>query len=139
LALSGAPDNGDTLTISASPTGDLFALYDDLLAVSERPREPAAAQAQFQNALRAAQDRLADAEQQVGSARSAVGSKLSALEGEQTRQAAQRLELEAQRSALDDLDYTAAITLFQQQLTALQAAQSAFTRISDLSLFNFLR
>jgi flagellar hook-associated protein 3 FlgL len=139
LALSGAPDNGDTLTISASSPGDLFALYDDLLAVSERPREPAAAQAQFQNALRAAQDRLADAEQQVGSARSAVGSKLSALEGEQTRQAAQRLELEAQRSALDDLDYTAAITLFQQQLTALQAAQSAFTRISDLSLFNFLR
>ena len=68
-----------------------------------------------------------------------MGSKLSALEGEQTRQAAQRLELEAQRSALDDLDYTSAITLFQQQLTALQAAQSAFTRISDLSLFNFLR
>lgn len=139
LTLSGAPDNGDTLTISASSEGDLFALYDELLAVSERPREPAAAQAQFQNALRAAQDRLADAEQQVGSARSAVGSKLSALEGEQTRQAAQRLELEAQRSALDDLDYTSAITLFQQQLTALQAAQSAFTRISDLSLFNFLR
>ena len=139
LTLSGAPGNGDTLTISASSPGDLFALYDDLLAVSERPREPAAAQAQFQNALRAAQDRLADAEQQVGSARSAVGSKLSALEGEQTRQAAQRLELEAQRSALDDLDYTSAITLFQQQLTALQAAQSAFTRISDLSLFNFLR
>lgn len=50
-----------------------------------------------------------------------------------------RLALEAERSNLDDLDYTAAISEFQQQLTALQAAQSAFSRLSDLSLFNFLR
>ena len=139
VSFAGVPAAGDVLTLDAPGTFDLFALYDDLISVAQAPREGDEAQATFQNQLQAAQGGLAAAEAQINGARGALGAKLAALEGERSVQESTRLALEAERSNLDDLDYTAAISEFQQQLTALQAAQSAFARLSDLSLFNFLR
>jgi flagellar hook-associated protein 3 FlgL len=139
VAFSGTPEAGDTLTLAAPADRSLFAVYDAVLAAAEAPRSTAAERAAFENQLRDAQDGLEAAEVQVNGARGSVGARLAALNSERSVQEGTRLELEAQRSAIDDLDYTAAITEFQQQLTALQAAQSAFTRLSDLSLFNFLR
>ena len=139
VSFTGVPAAGDVLTLDAPGTFDLFALYDDLISVAQAPREGDEAQATFQNQLQAAQGGLAAAEAQINGARGALGAKLAALEGERSVQESTRLALEAERSNLDDLDYTAAISEFQQQLTALQAAQSAFARLSDLSLFNFLR
>ena len=139
VSFTGVPAAGDVLTLDAPGTFELFALYDDLISVAQAPREGDEAQATFQNQLQAAQGGLAAAEAQINGARGALGAKLAALEGERSVQESTRLALEAERSNLDDLDYTAAISEFQQQLTALQAAQSAFSRLSDLSLFNFLR
>jgi flagellar hook-associated protein 3 FlgL len=39
---------------------------------------------------------------------------------------------------LRDLDYAEAISRMNQQLTSLQAAQAAYTRIAQLSLFDYL-
>ena len=139
VSFTGVPAAGDVLTLDEPGTFDVFALYDDLISVAQAPREGDEAQATFQNQLQAAQGGLAAAEAQINGARGALGAKLAALEGERSVQESTRLALEAERSNLDDLDYTAAISEFQQQLTALQAAQSAFSRLSDLSLFNFLR
>jgi flagellar hook-associated protein 3 FlgL len=41
-------------------------------------------------------------------------------------------------SNLQDVDYTAAISLFTQQQTTLTAAQKSFTTMSGLSLFNYI-
>ena len=139
VSFKGTPVAGDTLTLAPSESGDLFAVYDAVLAAAQAPRSSDAEQAAFQNQLQGAQDGLAAAEAQLGRARSSVGARLAAVDGERDLVAETRLAVESQRSALDDLDYTEAITAFQQQLTALQAAQSAFSRLSDLSLFNFLR
>ena len=139
ISFTGTPAAGDTLTLAPSESGDLFAVYDAMLAAAKAPRSSNAEQAAFQNQLQGAQDGLAAAEVQLGRARSSVGARLAAVDGERDLVAETRLAVESQRSALDDLDYTEAITAFQQQLTALQAAQSAFSRLSDLSLFNFLR
>ena len=42
------------------------------------------------------------------------------------------------QGALRDVDYAAAISRMNQQLTGLQAAQAAYSKISQLSLFNYL-
>jgi flagellar hook-associated protein 3 FlgL len=39
---------------------------------------------------------------------------------------------------LRDVDYAEAIARMNQQLTSLQAAQAAYSRIAQLSLFNYL-
>jgi len=37
------------------------------------------------------------------------------------------------------LDYASAITKMNQQMLSLEAAQSSFSKISQLTLFNFLK
>ena len=48
------------------------------------------------------------------------------------------LRLKATRSDVEDLDYTEAITRMNKDQLALEAAQSSFAKISQLSLFKFL-
>jgi len=139
VPFEGAPADGDSVTLEAGATFDFFSVYDELLVAVDEPRSDSASQARFQNILQSAQGQLASAEDQISTSRSVVGAKLGALDAEASIQGARRLELEAQKSVIDDLDFVSAITAFQQQLVALQAAQSAFTRIADLSLFNYLR
>lgn len=47
--------------------------------------------------------------------------------------------LKANLSSEEDLDYATAITELQAKMMALEAAQSSFAKISNLSVFNFLR
>jgi flagellar hook-associated protein 3 FlgL len=48
------------------------------------------------------------------------------------------LRLKTTRSDVEDLDYTEAITRMNKDQLALEAAQSSFAKISQLSLFKYL-
>jgi flagellar hook-associated protein 3 FlgL len=48
------------------------------------------------------------------------------------------LRLKTTRSDVEDLDYTEAITKMNKDQLALEAAQSSFSKISQLSLFKYL-
>jgi flagellar hook-associated protein 3 FlgL len=41
--------------------------------------------------------------------------------------------------ALEDTDVTTAVTQLQKTLTILQATQASFTKLTSLSLFDYLR
>jgi flagellar hook-associated protein 3 FlgL len=45
---------------------------------------------------------------------------------------------ETVRSGIEDIDYAEAISKFNVQTLALQAAQQAFTQVQKLSLFNLM-
>ena len=75
---------------------------------------------------------------QVSAARSMVGARAYRLDPERDQVEANGLVREELRSALEDTDVSAAITELQKTLTILQATQSSFARLSDLSLFNYL-
>jgi flagellar hook-associated protein 3 FlgL len=49
------------------------------------------------------------------------------------------LHFETQLASVRDLDYAEAITRFNRQTTALQAAQQSYVQIQGLSLFNYIR
>ena len=49
-----------------------------------------------------------------------------------------KFQLAGSLSDLRDLDYAEAISRMNQQMTGLQAAQAAYTRIGQMSLFDFL-
>ena len=50
-----------------------------------------------------------------------------------------KLTLQLSLSSVEDLDMAKAITLMQKQLLSLEAAQSSFAKMSQLSLFAYLR
>jgi flagellar hook-associated protein 3 FlgL len=67
-----------------------------------------------------------------------VGSDLSIVDMQTTVLDQVVLQLKTTRSDVEDLDYTSAITKMNKDQLALEAAQSSFAKISQLSLFKFL-
>jgi len=68
-----------------------------------------------------------------------TGARQSRINATEESLAADILATKSRLSALEDTDIEKAITEMKQKMTSLDAAQSSFVRISNLSLFNYLK
>ncbi|PKM10845.1 MAG: flagellar hook-associated protein 3 [Gammaproteobacteria bacterium HGW-Gammaproteobacteria-3] len=71
-------------------------------------------------------------------ARTSVGARLKALDDQEAQNSQFVVDSQTTLSVTQDLDFAEAISRFNIQQTALQAAQQTFTRVQNLSLFSFL-
>jgi flagellar hook-associated protein 3 FlgL len=67
-----------------------------------------------------------------------VGSRRNTLSTQQSINEETKLRLETTLSDVKDVDYAQKVTEMQTQMMLLQAAQSSFSQISQLSLWNYL-
>ena len=67
-----------------------------------------------------------------------VGSRLNVVDSQKMTNEDHILTTKSAISDLEDLDYAEAISRMNLQLTGLQAAQQAYTKVQGLSLFNFI-
>ena len=67
-----------------------------------------------------------------------VGSRLNVVDSQKMMNEDHLLTTQSAISDLEDLDYAEAISRMNLQLTGLQAAQQAYTKVQGLSLFNFI-
>jgi flagellar hook-associated protein 3 FlgL len=138
VVVSGEPATGDSFAIGPATTKDMFRILDDLATSLETAGSSPAGKSLISTTVANGLTQLDQALGHVIDTRSVLGARLSTLENaESTRQQTDD-QLAGSISALRDLDYASAISLMNQQLTGLQAAQQAYTRISQLSLFNYL-
>ncbi len=70
--------------------------------------------------------------------RTTVGARMRALDEQESQNEKFVLDMQTILSDIKDLDYAEAIGRFNVEQTALQAAQQAYSRVQNLSLFNFL-
>ena len=70
--------------------------------------------------------------------RAKIGARLNALDTQKEINEELILQSEKTLSGIQDLDYAEAISRLNLQLVGLQASQQAFTRVQNLSLFNYL-
>ena len=82
--------------------------------------------------------RLDSAIDEVLNTRASIGARLNTIDGQRNMNDAFDLLMQENRSTLEDLDYTEAISRFERQMLALQASQQSFVKIQGLSLFNYL-
>ena len=75
----------------------------------------------------------------LSGARAQVGTDLNVMDSQTNVLDETKLSLQGALSSVEDLDYTQAITLMSKQKMSLEAAQSSFAKISQLSLFNFIK
>jgi flagellar hook-associated protein 3 FlgL len=68
-----------------------------------------------------------------------IGSEMGSLEDEITINEDLKLQLKTTLSGEEDLDLASAITKMQAQMMSLEAAQASFAKISQLSLFDYIR
>ena len=71
--------------------------------------------------------------------RAKIGARLNALDSQTDINSGYVVQLKSALSSVEDLDYADAISRFNQQMQALQAAQSSYAKVQGLSLFNYLR
>lgn len=76
--------------------------------------------------------------QGVTVAQADIGSNLNIAESQGSVLDENLLRLKSLQSDMQDVNYTEAVTRMQQEMLALQAAQSSFAQISKLSLFNYI-
>ena len=138
ISVTGAPAVGDSFTIAPAGSESIFTTLDQLAASLETSASDPVGRSSLNTDMAGALTQLDQALGHAINLRAEVGARLSLLDNA----ADARLDLDAELSGslgdLRDLDYAEAVSRMNQQLVGLQAAQAAYSRISQLSLFDYL-
>ena len=120
-------------------SADLFANLDGLISALSTPIESETDQAAFNNAISTASRQFSNSLDNVLTVRADVGTKLNELDSLDIIGDDRELNYASTRSDLIDLDYNEAISDYSLTQVGLQASQQAFSDISGMSLFDYLR
>jgi flagellar hook-associated protein 3 FlgL len=138
VTIKGSPAVDDSFTIQPAAATDVFAMLEDLATTLESGAGTGPAAARFNTSIGAAIANLDQSLERIVSVRSEVGSRLSAIDRATDARENEAVDLQALLSDLRDVDYASAISQLNQEYTGLQAAQAAYTRFAQLSLFDYL-
>ncbi len=138
VTITGTPAANDTFSITPAQNTDMFAMLDELARTLEGAPAIAGSNAAFQAQIGASIANLDKALERSVSVRAEVGSRLNAIDIAADFRESEAVDLQALLSELRDVDYAEAISQLNQQYAGLQAAQAAYTRIAQMSLFDSL-
>jgi flagellar hook-associated protein 3 FlgL len=138
VKVSGTPAAGDTYTISPANTQDVFSSIDTLRNSLSGAADTAVSRAALTTTLQQSLIQLDNGLANISSLRAELGTRMSTIATTQSVRQAASDELTGAVGKLRDVDYAEAVSRMNQQMLGLQAAQSAYSRIAQLSLFNYL-
>lgn len=138
MNIKGQPAVGDSFTIGQAGTRDVFSSIDSLVDALNMDTLTNTDKAAQQNALQAGMRNIGQATNKLIDARASGGAQLSAIDNAADLRAAHEVTLKTTLSSIRDLDYAQAIGQYQLEQSALQAAQTIFTQMQGMSLFNKL-
>jgi flagellar hook-associated protein 3 FlgL len=138
IVVSGTPAAGDTFQVGPAGRKSLFGALDDVIAGIDAAADDPMGRAQLATDLALALRQIDQGQENLLNLRSELGARLSTVEDAESTRAELVTELTTTLSGVQDLDYAEAISRMNQQLVGLQAAQQAYTRIAQLSLFSYL-
>lgn len=142
---------GDGISIQATDSGarlfgsiqagsgpkDLFKIVDDLAnALALGGSSDTAARKQ---ALADASEGLANASERLTTARASIGARGARLDIEADRLSSAAIDYKIERGSLEGTDIQSAVIELQKTFLTLEATQSSFTKLSQLSLFDYIR
>lgn len=115
----------------ANGTTDMFAILTAFAAALAPGAEP--------GGIETAMTDLDAALDQIGTTRASVGARAFRMDLEAERLVDADTARETTRSGIEDADTAASIAELQKTLTILQATQASFTKLTSLSLFDYIR
>lgn len=128
---------GNGTSVQASITGDRA--FGDMFATLKTLTDTLQAGGNISGAigdsLGAIKNNLAD----VANARGSIGARGARLDLEADRLSDTAVSREETRTAIEDTDIPTAVAELQKTLTVLQATQASFTKLTGMSLFDYLR
>jgi flagellar hook-associated protein 3 FlgL len=136
--ITGAPAANDSFSVTPAQSTDVFAMLDELARTLEGDTAIAGSEAEFRAQIGASILNLDSALERVVSVRAEVGTRLQAIDTAAEFRDSEEVDLQELISGIRDVDYASAISKLNQQYTSLQAAQATYSKISQLSLFDYL-
>lgn len=142
---------GDGVTVQATDSGqrifggiqaggsakDIFKVVSDLAKALDIGGSPTPAARQ--QALADAADGLGQALEKITTARASIGARGARLDIEAERLAKSANDYQIERGSIEGVDIQSAVTDLQKTMLTLQATQASFTKLSQLSLFDYIR
>ncbi len=140
VVISGSPGNGDSFSIRPSQPISVFQSMRDLILAAEQPIQgmSESVRSGFAKQVQSTLGNMLSAQDNILRYRSEMGARMSELDSLGDASSQRDLDYTSTLSRLTDVDMTAAISDLTQTETTLKAAQLSFTKISQLSLFNYI-
>ncbi|HEY0685982.1 MAG TPA: flagellar hook-associated protein FlgL [Steroidobacter sp.] len=139
VTITGVPATGDTFEVNQSRNESIFDTIGAVVDLLNMPAGDSTANAKLTSTLRGSLQQMDQATDHFLGVRAQVGVRLATIDSVDSSREAMDIDLKSTLSDLRDLDYAEAIAQMNQQLVGLQAAQMSYSKISNLSLFNYLR
>ncbi|WP_230483918.1 flagellin N-terminal helical domain-containing protein [Sphingomonas sp. Leaf21] len=115
-----------------SGSNDTFAVLNNLITALKTPGGSS-------DTIRNSIDQLNAANDNVGAVQASIGARETRVELQQTMLDTASTDRATLRSNVADADIASNIAQLQQTMTVLQATQASFTKLSGLSLFDYLK
>jgi flagellar hook-associated protein 3 FlgL len=140
VTINGKPGDGDSFQVEPSTKGntDIFATLDNLVAALKQPTGTAGAQATLNNALTTAGTKITNTFNNVLAAQTVVGGREQEVQSQQSALATSQSQNSSDIANLTSIDLVSSISSYELTQNSLQAAQMAFSKIQNMSLFNYL-
>ncbi len=142
VAVSGAPNPGDTFSVTPSTAAQntsVFSSLDSIIAALQKPADnnPTAV-ATLKNALSSALMQVQNSMTNVTVVQASVGGREQELQALQTTTQTNSVQTQSDLSNLTGVDMVTAISKFEETQSALQAAQQTFVKMQGMSLFQYI-
>ncbi|MGE6567262.1 MULTISPECIES: flagellar hook-associated protein FlgL [Shewanella] len=136
IQLDGEPAIGDTFTINEVAQVSIFDTFSKAIALFEsgNDAQTPAGQSELAQLL----NNIDSGVNQMSQQRSLTGNSLKVLQQYSDNHTDEKLINTSALSKLEDLDFASAITEFEKQQLALNAASSLFSKVSSTSLFDYI-
>jgi flagellar hook-associated protein 3 FlgL len=139
VTIRGEPEAGDTFQVNRSRSESIFDTIGEVVELLNMPASDPAARAKLTSTLSNSLQQMDQATDHLLGIRAQIGVRLATIDSVDASREALDIDLQSTLSDLRDLDYAEALARMNQQLVGLQAAQLSYTKISGLSLFNYMR
>lgn len=140
ISISGAPAAGDSFSVTPATQGsmDVFANLSQLITTLQTPVSGGASTAAYQSALTTSMAQLENTMNNVVTAQATVGGRTQEVQALQTVTQTNTLQTTSNLADLTQTDMVKTIGQYTMTQNALQAAQQAFAKIQNVSLFQYL-
>ena len=137
-SIKGLPEDGDVFVVRPSQNQDIFTTIQNLVDTLKSKTPGENDKIVFHNAMSRSLVDLNQTLDNILKVRGSIGSRLNALDSQEITNDAHRLQIREILSNVEDLDFAEAVSRLNLEMTGLEASQKAFTRVQEISLFNFL-
>lgn len=137
-SIKGTPADGDYFIVNPSQNQDIFTTLQNLVDALQSKTPDANDKIGFHSAINRSLADLTQTLDNILLIHGKIGARLNALDSQEVINDSYRLQIKSVLSEIEDLDFAEAVSRLNLELTGLEASQKAFTRVQDISLFNFL-